>query len=61
METEQRSSQQFHSRFTETSHANPAKMYGLIKSHKVGGNCIRVTTSGCGTAEENLSISVKKC
>ena len=35
-------------------------MYGLIKTHKVG-NPVRVITSGCGTATENLSIFVDKC
>ena len=35
-------------------------MYGLIKTHKVG-NPVRVITSGCGTAIENLSIFVGKC
>ena len=31
-----------------------------IKIHKVG-NPVRVITSGCGTAIENLSIFVEKC
>ena len=35
-------------------------MYGLVKTHKVG-NPVRVITSGCGTAKENLSIFVEKC
>ena len=35
-------------------------MYGLVKTHKVG-NPVRVTTSGSGTAIENLSIFVEKC
>ena len=35
-------------------------MYGLIKTHKVG-NPVRVITSGCGRATENLSIFVEKC
>ena len=35
-------------------------MYGLTKTHKVG-NPVRVITSGCGTAIENLSFSVEKC
>ena len=47
-------------RFIETSHANPGKMYALFKTHKVG-NPARVTTSGCDTAIENLSIFVEKC
>ena len=46
-------------RFIENSHANPGKMYALFKTHKVG-NPARVTTSGCGTAIENLSIFVEK-
>ena len=41
-------------------HANPGKMYGLVKTHKVD-NPVRVTTSGCGTAIENLSIFVEEC
>ena len=35
-------------------------MYGLIKTHKVG-NPVRVITSGCGAATENVSIFVEKC
>ena len=35
-------------------------MYGLIKTHKVG-NPVRVITSVCGTATENISIFVDKC
>ena len=35
-------------------------MYGLVKTHKVG-NPVRVITSGCGTAIENVSIFVEKC
>ena len=35
-------------------------MYALFKTHKVG-NPARVTTSGCDTAIENLSIFVEKC
>ena len=34
-------------------------MYGLVKTHKEG-NPVRVTTSGCGTAIENLLIFVEK-
>ena len=34
-------------------------MYGLVKTHKLG-NPVRVITSGCGTAIENLSIFVEK-
>ena len=35
-------------------------MYGLVKTHKVD-NPVRVITSGCSTAIENLSIFVEKC
>ena len=35
-------------------------MYGLVKTHKVN-NPVRVITSGCGTAVENLSIFVERC
>ena len=31
------------------------EMYGLVKTHKEG-NPVRVITSGCGTAIDNLSI-----
>ena len=41
-------------------HANPGKMYNLIKAHKVG-NFVRVITSGCSTAIENLSIFIETC
>ena len=41
-------------------HANPGKMYNLIKAHKVG-NFVRVIASGCSTAIENLSIFVETC
>ena len=34
-------------------------MYGLIKTHTVN-NTVRITTSGCNTAVENLSIFVEK-
>ena len=34
-------------------------MYGLVKTHKAD-NPVRVITSGCGTAIENLSIFVEK-
>ena len=47
-------------RFIKISHANAGKMYCLIKTHKVG-NPIRVITSDCGTAIENLSLFVEKC
>ena len=35
-------------------------MYGLVKIHKAD-NPVRVITSGCRRAVENLSISVEKC
>ena len=35
-------------------------MYGLIKPYKVG-TPVRVITSACGTAIENVSIFVEKC
>ena len=34
-------------------------MYGLIKTHKAD-NPVRIITSGCNTAVENLSIFVEK-
>ena len=48
------------SRFIKPSNSTPGKMYGLVKTHKEG-NPVRVITSGCGTAIENLSIFVEKC
>ena len=45
-------------RFIEISHANPGKMYDLIKTYKVG-NPARVITSRCGTTIENLSVFVE--
>ena len=51
----------FHwSRYIKPSNSNPGKTYGLVKNHKEG-NPIRVITSGCGTAIQNLSIFVEKC
>ena len=35
-------------------------MYGLVKIHKAD-NPVKVITSGCRRAVENLSISVEKC
>ena len=35
-------------------------MFGIVRTHKVG-NPVRIITSGCGTAIENLSIFVEKC
>ena len=48
------------SKFIEPSVVTPGKMYGLIKTHKADSP-IRVITSRCGTAVENLSIFVEKC
>ena len=48
------------SRFIKPSNSTPGKMYGLVKTHKEG-NPVRVITSGCGKAIENLSIFVEKC
>ena len=47
-------------RFIEASNENPGKIYGLIKTRKIGIP-VRVITSGCGTAIGNLSIFVEKC
>ena len=38
--------------------STPAKMYGNVKTHKIG-NPTRVVTNGCNTAIENLSIFVE--
>ena len=46
-------------KFIEPSHVTPRKMYGLVKTHKVN-NPVRVITTGCGTAVENLSIFVER-
>ena len=35
--------------------STPGKMYGNVKTHKIG-NPTRVITSGCNTTIENLSI-----
>ena len=48
------------SKFIEPSVVTPGKMYGLIKTDKAD-NPIRVITSRCETAVENLSIFVEKC
>ena len=48
------------SKFIETSFAAPGKMYGLAKTHRAD-HPVKVITSGCGTAVENLSIFVEKC
>ena len=47
-------------RFIKISHVNAGKMYCLIKTHKVGSP-VRVITSDCGTAIENLCLFVEKC
>ena len=47
-------------RFNEISHANPAKGYSLIKTHKVV-NSVRVIAGGRGTVTEILSIFARKC
>ena len=47
-------------KFIESSHVTPGKMYDLVKTQKVN-NPVRVITSGCGTAIENLSIFVERC
>ena len=38
--------------------STPGKMYGNVKTHKIG-NPARVITSGCNKAKENLSILVE--
>ena len=48
------------SKFVEPSVATVGKLYGLFKTNKAS-NPVRVITSGCGTAVENLSIFVGKC
>ena len=47
------------SRFIKPSISSPGKMYGLFKTHKEG-NLVRVITSGCGIAIENLPIFAEK-
>ena len=44
-------------KFTTVKDSTPGKMYGNVKTHKIG-NPTRVITSGCNTAIENLSIFV---
>ena len=48
------------SKLIEPSFVAPGKMYGLVKTHKAD-NPVRVITSGCGIAVENLSKFVEKC
>ena len=45
-------------KFITVKDSTPGKMYGNVKTHKIG-NPIRVITSGCNTAIENLSIFVE--
>ena len=45
--------------FVSCDSPSAGKMYGLIKTHKVD-NPVRIITSGCNTAVENLSIFVEK-
>ena len=47
-------------RVFEVSDANPLKTYGWFKTNKVG-NHVRVITTGCDAATENLSILIGKC
>ena len=46
-------------RFIEPLHVAPGKMHGLLKAHE-DNNPVRIITSGCGTAVENLSIFVER-
>ena len=45
-------------KFITVKDSAPGKMYGNVKTHKIG-NPTRVITSGCNTAIENLSIFVE--
>ena len=47
-------------KFVELSDVTPGKVYGLVKTHKVN-NPVRVITSGCGMAVEDLSVFVERC
>ena len=47
-------------KFIEPSFVAPGKMYGVVKTYEAN-NLVRVITSRCGTAVENLSIFVEKC
>ena len=51
------------SRLIKPSDSALGKMYIQLKlqSFPIQGNPVRVITSGCGTATENLSIFVEKC
>ena len=45
--------------FVSCDSPSAGKMYGLVKTHKVD-NPVRIITSGCNTAVENLSICLEK-
>ena len=45
-------------KFITVKDSTPGKMYGNVKTHKIG-NPTRVITSGCNTATESLSIFVE--
>ena len=45
-------------RFISPATSTPGKMCGLVKTHKVN-NSVRVITSGCNTAIENLSVDIE--
>ena len=45
--------------FISCDSPSASKMYGLVKTHKVD-NPVRIITSGCNKAVENLSIFVEK-
>ena len=45
-------------KFITVKDSTPGKMYGNVKTHKIG-NPTRVITSDCNTAIENLSIFVE--
>ena len=47
-------------KFVELSDVKTRKIYGLVKTHKVN-NPVRVITSGCGMAVEDLSVFVERC
>ena len=45
-------------RFITPVNSTPGKVYGLLKTYKVN-NPVRVITSGCNTAIENLPIYIE--
>ena len=45
-------------RFITPVNSAPGKMYGLVKTHK-GNNPVKVVTSGCNNAIENLPICIE--